>query len=76
VGEHQPAAARHRAVVGVVEAGDDPQERGLAAAVGAEDADPRARLDVEVGAAQDAAAAEGLRDRAGGEQRYDGRHVS
>ena len=38
--------------VGVLEPGEDPQQRRLAAAVGAEDADPRAGLDVEVGAAR------------------------
>ena len=41
VREHEPAAADHGPVVGVLEPGDDAQERRLAAAVGAEDADPR-----------------------------------
>ena len=49
VGEHEPAAARDRAGVGVVEAGEDAHQRRLPAAVGAEDAElPRARLDVEI----------------------------
>ena len=61
--------------VGVLEAGEDAHQRRLAAAVGAEDADPRARLDVEIGAAQDRAPAEGLGEAAGGELRH-GRHVS
>ena len=74
VGEDEPAAARDRAGVRVVEPGEDPHQRRLPAAVGAEDADPRARLDVEIHAAQDAPAAEGLRDPTGGELRH-GRHI-
>ena len=61
VGEHEPAPARDRSGVGRVESGEDPHQRRLAAAVRAEHADPRARLHVEVGAAQDRAPAEGLR---------------
>ena len=70
VREHEPAAADHGPVVGVVEPGDDAQQRGLAAAVGAEDADPRPGLHVEVGAAQDLASSERLGDTTDGEQRH------
>ena len=50
-GEHEPAAARDRARVGVLDAGEDAQQRRLAAAVRAQDADPRpvGELEVELG---------------------------
>ncbi len=64
---HEPAAVGHRPGVGVLQPGDDPQQRRLPAAVGAEHADPRAGLDIEVGAAQDRPPAEGLGHAAGGE---------
>ena len=72
VGEHEPAPARHEAGVGVLEAGEDPHQRRLAAAVGAEHADPRSRLHVEVGAAQDRAPAEGLGEAARRQYRHVG----
>ena len=43
VGVHEPAPVGDGPGVGVLEAGDDPQQRRLPAAVGAEHADPRAR---------------------------------
>ena len=72
VGEHEPAPARHEARVGRVEAGEDPHQGRLAAAVGAEHADPRSRLHVEVGAAQDRAPAEGLCEAARRQYRHVG----
>ncbi len=59
-----PRRAVTVAGVGGLQPGDDPQQRGLAAAIGAEYADAGARGHVEVGAAQDRAAAEGLRQAA------------
>jgi hypothetical protein len=53
----------------VLGTGDDAQQRRLAAAVRAQQPDARARRELEVGARQDLAAAERLRDPAGGEQR-------
>ena len=70
---HEPAAAHDVARVGVLEPGEDPQQRRLAAAVGAEHADPRAGGQLEVEPVEDAAAAEGLREPAGGDQ-GDARH--
>jgi hypothetical protein len=70
VRQHEPAPEGDRAGVRVVEPGHDPQQRRLPAAVGAEDPDPRAGLDVEVEAAQDRAAAEGLLQAADGKLRH------
>ena len=70
---HEPAAADDLARVGVLEPGEDPQQRRLAAAVGAEHADPRAGGQLEVEPVEHAAAAEGLREPAGGDQ-GDARH--
>ena len=65
IGDPRAAAARHLAAVGSLEAGEDLQQRRLAAAVRADDADPRLRLDRQVGAVEDEARAERLRDRRG-----------
>src|SRR3954447_13290940 len=73
--QHQPAPSCDRAGVGLIEAGEDAQQRRLSAPVRAENADPRARLDVQIRAAQDAAPTEGLGDPAGGELRH-GRHLA
>ena len=47
-GVDEPAPARHRAGVGVLDAGEDAQQRRLAAAVGPQDADPHAVGELEV----------------------------
>ena len=72
-GVDEPAAARDRPVVGVLEAGQDGQQRRLAAAVGAEHADPHPVGELEVEPVEDQATAEGLLQAAGREER-DGRH--
>ena len=64
VGDAGAAAQRHRAGVGVLVAGQHRQQRRLARAVGADQADARARAELEVGAVEDQPAAEGLRDAA------------
>ena len=51
------ALEANHAAVGVIEPGDEAQQRGFAAAGGAEQRDERARLDVEVDALEDEAAA-------------------
>ena len=58
------AAQRDRAGVGVLVAGQHRQQRRLARAVGADQAHARPRTELEVGAVEDQAAAEGLRDAA------------
>ena len=58
------AGARDEARVGVLAPGDQPQQRGLAVAVAADDADPVARGDAERDVAQDRAAAVALADAA------------
>ena len=70
---HEPAAADDVARVGVLEPGEDPQQRRLAAAVGAEHADPRAGGQLEVEPVEHAAAAEALHEPARGDQ-GDARH--
>ena len=65
-------AARDLAAVGSLESRQDLQQRRLAAAVRADDADPRLRLDRQVRAVEDETRAERLRDRAAGEQRHAG----
>jgi hypothetical protein len=62
VGDPGAAAQRHRARVGVLVAGQHRQQRRLAGAVGADQADARPRTELEVGAVEDQPAAEGLRD--------------
>ena len=69
----EPAAAGDRPVVGVLEAGQDGQQRRLAAAVRPQHADAHAVGELEVEPVEDQAAAEGLLQAAGGEER-DGRH--
>ena len=64
VGDAGAAAQRHRARVGVLVAGQHRQQRRLAGAVGADQADAGARTELEVGAVEDQPAAEGLRDAA------------
>ena len=73
VGDASPAPAGDLAAVGGLEAREDLQQRRLAAAVRANDADPGFRLDRQVGAVEDEARAERLRDRAAGEQGHRGR---
>ena len=68
--EHEPAAARDRAAVGVLGPGEDAQQRRLAAAVGPEDADARPVGELEVELGQHRAAAERLDDAARGQQRH------
>ena len=68
-GEHEPAPAGDRAGVRVLLAGDDPQQRRLAAAVGPEHADAGTRGELEVSAREHLAAAERLRDAASRQQR-------
>jgi hypothetical protein len=53
----------------VLLAGEDPQQRRLAAAVGAEDADTGAGGELQVEPGEDLAAAERLRDAARRQQR-------
>ena len=65
---HEPAPADDLARVGMLEPGEDPQQRRLAAPVGPEHADPRAGGQLEVQPVEHAAAAEGLRQPAGGEE--------
>ena len=72
-GVHEPAPARDGAVVRMLEAGEDGQQRRLAAAVGTEHADAHAVGELEVEPVEDPAPAEGLDQAAGGEER-DGRH--
>ena len=64
VGDARAAAQRDRAGVGVLVAGEHRQQRRLARAVGADQADARPRAELEVGAVEDQAAAEGLHDAA------------
>ena len=80
VGDAGAAAQRDRAGVGVLLAGQHLQQRRLARAVGADQADARPRAELEVGAVEDQPAAEGLRDAAqrqrgggGGGDGHDGR---
>ena len=68
-GEHEPAAARDGAGVGVLDAREDPQQRRLAAAVRAEHADARAVGELEVELGQHRPPAERLDDAARGQQR-------
>ena len=63
-------------VVGVLEAGEDLQRRRLPAAVGAEDADPRARLDVEVDAVAGSCGRRRTCQASCGELRDDGHRAS
>ena len=65
IGDAGAAAAGDLAAVGSLEAGEDLQQRRLAAAVRPDDADPGLRLDRQVGAVEDEARAERLRDRRG-----------
>ena len=70
---HQPAAAGDRPGVRVLLAGEDAQQRRLAAAVGPEHADAGAGGELQVEAGEDLAAAERLRDAVRRQQR-DGRY--
>ena len=72
VGDAGAAAQRHRAGVRVLLAGQHLQQRRLARAVGADQADARPRAELEIGAVEDQAAAEGLRDAAQRERRGGG----
>ena len=67
--EHQPAPAGDRAGVGVLLAGEDAQQRRLAAAVRSEHADAGALRELEVEPGQHLATAERLREAAGRQQR-------
>ena len=66
---HEPAAARHRAAVRLLEAGEDREQRRLASAVRAEHADAHAVGELEVEPVEDQTAAERLLDVARGEER-------
>ena len=72
-GHDQPAAAGDRPGVRVLLAGEDAQQRRLAAAVGPEHADAGAGGELQVEAGEDLAAAERLRDAVRRQQR-DGRY--
>ena len=64
VADLQPVARLDRAGVGLVDAGEDPQQRRLAGAVEAEDDDPAALVDGEVDVGEDLERAVGLRQLA------------
>ena len=64
VGDAGAAAQGDRAGVGMLLAGEHPQQRRLAGAVGADQADARPRTELEVRAVEDQPAAEGLGDAA------------
>lgn len=66
---HEVAAHRHLTAVGVVRARENAQQRGLAAAVGTEQADARSVGYGQVEAVQDPAAAERLLEASCGEER-------
>ena len=67
--EHEPAAAGDGAGVGVLLAGEDAQQRRLAAAVRSEHADAGALRELEVEPGQHLATTERLREAAGRQQR-------
>jgi hypothetical protein len=69
-GVHEAAPARDGPVVGLVEAGEDREHRRLATAVRAQHADPHPVGEFEVEPVEHEAAAEGLLQAAGGEERY------
>ena len=64
------APADARAGVGLLEPGEQPQHRRLAGAVGADDADPRARLDREGEAVEHGSAAERLANGVEADERH------
>ncbi len=68
VGEPRQAAQRHRSGVGGLEAGEDPQQRGLAAAVGPHQADAIALVHPERELGEQRRGAERLGDRLTTEQ--------
>ena len=68
VAELEPVPGHDLAGVGPVDAGEDPQQRGLAGAVEAEDHDPAAPVDRQVDVGEDLERAVGLR-QLGGRQR-------
>ena len=68
VRDARAAAYRHAAGIGRLVAREHPQQRALAAAVGADQPDASARAELEVGAVENAPPAEGLHDGAEGER--------